>query len=67
MIKLNKNIERILIMITFLGMGLVGINLDAQNLSNPKVFKNANILKYSVKNIKKINRILEGTLLVMRI
>ena len=52
MIKLNKNIERILIMITFLGMGLVGINLDAQNLSNPKVFKNANILKYSVKNIK---------------
>jgi len=39
-------------MITFLGMGLVGINLDAQNLSNPKVFKNANILKYSVKNIK---------------
>jgi len=53
MIKLNNNIERILIMISFLGISLFGITLKAQSASNEETIKSANIYKYSVKNIKK--------------
>jgi len=53
MIKLNNNIERILIMISFLGISLFGITLNAQSASNEEAIKSANIYKYSVKNIKK--------------
>ena len=53
MIRLNNNIERILIMISFLGISLFGITLKAQSASNEETIKSANIYKYSVKNIKK--------------
>jgi len=53
MIRLNNNIERILIMISFLGISLFGITLNAQSASNEEAIKSANIYKYSVKNIKK--------------
>lgn len=40
-------------MISFLGISLFGITLNAQSASNEEAIKSANIYKYSVKNIKK--------------
>jgi len=40
-------------MISILGISLFGINLSAQSALNKEAIKNANIYKYSVKNIEK--------------
>ncbi|MBU0473357.1 MAG: glutathione peroxidase [Bacteroidetes bacterium] len=40
-------------MISILGLTLLGNNMNAQNISKEELLKDANVYKYSVKNIKK--------------